>query len=129
MVCTVLWQGTIPDPAGTGTALPFARVGEAIIKAPVEDVANLWWFFNLRKVRSTPWGYPSIPMRTTGVEARCADEGSGGDAPWEERGWVIRISAVVRCSQDWDKANTLASEVVEEYNSATRLVYIKGAAG
>lgn len=56
MACTVLWQGTIPDPAGTGTALPFARVGEAIIKAPVEDVANLWWFFNLRKVWTIPWG-------------------------------------------------------------------------
>lgn len=28
---------------------------------------------------------------------------------------------------DWDKANTLASEVVEEYGSTSRLVYIKGA--
>lgn len=28
---------------------------------------------------------------------------------------------------DWDKANTLASEVVEEYGPNERLVYIKGA--
>ena len=27
----------------------------------------------------------------------------------------------------WDKANTLASEVVEEYGKNSRLVYIKGA--
>lgn len=28
---------------------------------------------------------------------------------------------------DWDKTNTLASEVVEEYGPNERLVYIKGA--
>ncbi|EKU22912.1 hypothetical protein NGA_0179202 [Nannochloropsis gaditana CCMP526] len=70
-------EGSIPDPAigGRKTGLPVARIGEAVINAPLEQVATLWWVFNGRIL--------------------------------------------------WDKVNTLASEVVEEYKNA-RLVYIKG---
>lgn len=72
-------EGSIPDPGegGTKTGLPVARIGEAVIKAPLDQVATLWWVFNGRIL--------------------------------------------------WDKANTLASEVVEEYGKNCRLVYIKGA--
>ena len=42
-----LVQGAIPDPSGQ-TGLPVARVGEAVIGAPADQVASLWWVFNAR---------------------------------------------------------------------------------
>jgi len=41
-------KGSIPAPAGT-TGLPFARVGEAIINVPADDVAETWWYWGARK--------------------------------------------------------------------------------
>lgn len=34
--------GRIPDPKGSGTGLPVARVGEAVIQAPMEQVGVVW---------------------------------------------------------------------------------------
>lgn len=31
-------EGRIPDPKNSGTGLPVARVGEAVIQAPIEQV-------------------------------------------------------------------------------------------
>jgi hypothetical protein len=73
-----------------------------------------------------------MPTRVTGVVALYADDGSWGKTHHGKSEAVSsgsQLISAVRCSQDWDKANTLASEVVEEYNSATRLVYIKGTPG
>lgn len=67
----------------------------------MDDVANLWWFFNARKVR---------------------DFDDEGGARGGQDGLLTRLMVV---GQDWDKG-TLASEVVEEYGSHCRLVYIKG---
>jgi hypothetical protein len=39
-------EGRIPDPRNSGTGLPVARVGEAVIQAPIEQVGLLLfvWF-------------------------------------------------------------------------------------
>ena len=41
-------EGKIPDP-DKNTGLNTARVGKAVIEAPVSEVANAWWNFNSRR--------------------------------------------------------------------------------
>lgn len=55
----------VVDEAGHKAAggLPVVRVAEALIKAPVEEVALCWWQAGRRKVRAGSWRRsPSIPF-------------------------------------------------------------------
>ena len=122
-------EGRIPDALQSGTGLPVARIGEAVIQAPIEqvgvamiDTACECVFLCLRVAWVCGSGVHFFPVRPTELRLTSARQPQHTHTHQVAALWWFFNSRA-----DWDKANTLASEVVEEYGPNERLVYIKGA--